>query len=121
MRPMIRPLLGTALLALACSGGGGPTAIEIPIDRLELVLSCGTIPETQTCVFRAEAFSGEQQVANPVLRWFTSNSTVATVEGAGSSATVLGRQTGQATITVSNSTGSVSDGRLLHVIRFSPK
>jgi hypothetical protein len=115
------PVLGLLALAAGCNSGGGPTAIEIPIDRLEIVAACGAIAETETCTFRAEAFSGTQQVANPVLRWSSSNSTVATVEEQGTSAVVRGRQSGQVSITVSNTTGTVSDSKTMHVIQANPK
>lgn len=115
------PVLGLSALAFGCTGGGGPTAIEIPIDRLDIVQFCAAIAETETCMFRAEAFSGEQLVANPVLRWSSSNSTVASVEEQGTSALVRGRQSGQVSIIVSNTTGTVSDSKTLHVLLANPK
>ena len=95
-----------SLTAAACAGGSGPTAIEIPIGRLEIASNgCLSVVEGDTCVIVVRAFSTDgQEIGNPVLRWFTSNSAIAQVENG----TVSARSPGQATITVSNSTGSVS-------------
>lgn len=115
-------VLGASTLAFACSSSGGPTAIEIPIDRIVLVASCGFLVENTTCSFRAQAFTAEDQlVDNAVLRWTSSNPGVATVEEQGTTGLVRARQAGQAQITVSNTTGSVSVAQRLNVIPENPK
>lgn len=114
--------LGTTLLALACSGDGGPTAIEIPVDRIEMVASCGVMVTNETCSFRAAAFTADDQlIENAVLRWVSSNAAVATVEEQGTTGFVRARQSGQAQIIASNSTGSVSAFKQVSVVPENPK
>lgn len=114
-------ILGLATLAGACNDGSGPTAIEIPIDRIELEGPSALI-ETESATFRATAFSGEQQVGNPVLRWQTSDGSKLSISTEGSStALVTARGSGKATVTVSNSTGDVSDQITVTILSASPK
>jgi hypothetical protein len=92
---------------LGCSDGAGPTAIEIPIVLIEVTQPCSSVIEGQSCVIGVRAFAeGGQQIANPVLRYLTTNSSVADVTTSG---TVRGIAPGDATIYVTNSTASVQD------------
>ena len=92
---------------LGCSDGTGPTAIEIPIDRIDITTPCSSVVEGFTCRIGVEAFAADgRQIANPVLRYLTTNSNVADVTTDG---TVRGIAPGDATIYVTNSTASVQD------------
>jgi len=95
-----------AAFALAgCSGGGGPTAIEIPIARIQVTQPCTAVIEGETCRIGVRAFTADdQQIGNPVLRYLSTNESVAPVSDAG---VVSGRSVGQATIVISNSTSTV--------------
>ncbi len=104
---------GGALLAgvlagvLACSGSGGPTAIEIGIDRIDVTAPCTVVIEGDTCQIVAQAFAEDGRlIQNPVLRYTSSNPATADVSTTG---VMTGRAPGQVTIVVSNTTGSVSD------------
>ncbi|MFN2384517.1 MAG: Ig domain-containing protein [Gemmatimonadota bacterium] len=111
MRAML-PLVPLALLA-ACSGSG-PTAIEIPIAELEIVQGCGVIIAGERCQVQIRALTAEgQQIANPVLRWSSSNDAVASVSNRG---LITAGGAGSVTIRVSNTTDTAKDETRIHVI-----
>ncbi len=104
--------LALGLLA-ACSGGSdSPTAIELPVTRIEADDNCGFLLVGETCTIQVRAFNGEQRISNPVLRWQSENSAIVEVD----SGTVTGRVPGQAFIRVSNTTDTVSKDVLVHVL-----
>ena len=106
------PVLAVAagLAAASCSNSNGPTAIEIPIADIQIRSGSCAVEEGRTCNLFAEAKTADGTiVTNPILRWSSSNPTVATVEGQSSQAVVSIHSVGTATITVSNTTGDVSD------------
>lgn len=104
----LRSSLLAAALALsmsACSGSGGPTAIELQIDSLAFTSTCPIVSLGEQCQLGAAAFTAEgQRIGNPVLRWATFNFQVADVDEDG---TVTASGPGLATIEVSNTTGTV--------------
>lgn len=107
-----RSIWTLALLAatvVGCGGSDGPTPIEIPITRIEIVLpsDCRFLALGDTCRIMVDAFSGDRLVGNPVLRWFSSDVLVATVNEDTGLVTTAGF--GMTTITVTNSTGTASD------------
>ena len=76
-------ILIAALLLPAC-GDSGPTAIEIPLARVEITGPCPFIDEGATCQMAAIGISAEDQiVTNAVLRWSSSNNSVAQVNNEG--------------------------------------
>lgn len=99
------PTLLLALLVAACSGKGGPTAIEIPIARIQITKACPIVIEGEQCQIGAVAFTeDDQRIENPVLRYLSSTAAAeVTTRGV-----VIGRAPGSGTIFVTNSTGSVS-------------
>jgi hypothetical protein len=100
-------LLATALLLPACSGDSGPTAIEIPLARVEITGPCPFIDEGGTCQMAARGITAEDQiVTNAVLRWSSSNNSVAQVNNEGR---VFGVGPGKATILVEAALGQGSD------------
>jgi hypothetical protein len=101
--------LALGLTALACSNTDGPTSIEIPIDEIQVRSGGCFVAEGESCQLFAEARAGGILVSNPVLRWISNATHIATVEGESSTATVHARAVGNATVTVSNTTGDVSD------------
>ena len=114
--------LGIALtvLGLACSGGsGGPTAIEIAVAGIEVTQPCGVVIEGENCQIGVRATAEDGRVIqNPVLR-YNSNSSAADVSDRG---LVTGLAAGSGTITVTNSTGSVTDDFRFNVLpRSAPK
>ena len=111
MRPTRLPtlFLAAGLVAAACSNSDAPTSIEIDIDEIRIVSGACAMPEGATCSVVAEARSNGIVVSNPTLRWISSNSTVASVEGNGSSAVVRGHALGSATIRVENTNGDAFD------------
>jgi hypothetical protein len=114
---------GAALFAfalLACSGSGGPTAIEIPIARIQIVSACTVIVEGNTCTIGVRAFAEDgRQVGNPVLRFLSTNENAASVSTRG---VVSGRAPGTSTILVSNSTSTVNQQFRVDVLpRGAPK
>lgn len=119
---MIKWLPGLVLaFALAC-GDSGPTALDIPIGSLEFTVQCGTLIEGQQCnleggVIARTPAPEEQIIANPVLRW-SSNSSSASVSGSG---LVTAVTAGEARITVTNSTATVSATQSIRVIPANPK
>ena len=105
IRSTIPALLVAALLP-ACSEDG-PTAIEIPLARVEITGPCPFIDEGATCQMAARGITAEDQiVTNAVLRWSSSNSSVAQVNGDGR---VFAVGIGQAVITVEASFGQGRD------------
>lgn len=99
-------ILGVVAL-LGCTSDGGPTAIEIPIVLIEVTQPCSAVIEGQSCQIGVRAFAeGGQVIANPVLRYLTTNSSVAAVTETGR---VIGVAPGNAVIEVTNSTDSVRD------------
>jgi hypothetical protein len=123
MRTLTRAALCAAFLsalAVAC-GSDGLTTIELPIATLEIqnAGACnGVVPQAR-CQFVVEARTAEGQlITNPILRWFSSNSAVASVSDEG---LVEALSSGQATITVTNSTGTASDSANVLVLITNPK
>ena len=79
----IPAILAAALLLPACSGDG-PTAIEIPLARVEIVTPCPDIPEGSTCQIAARGITADNElVTNAVLRWSSGNNSVAQVNNEG--------------------------------------
>lgn len=102
--------LALGLTTLACSNDDGPTSIEIPIATIQIRSGGCFVPEGESCNVVAEARTSEGVlVSNPVLRWSSSNTTVASVEGESSTATIRAQAIGNATVTVSDTTGDVTD------------
>ena len=100
-------LLAIAFFLPACSGDEGPTAIEIPLARVEITKGCGSIGEGSTCVMEARGFTAENQlVTNAVLRWSSNASSVAQVNNEGR---VFGVGPGRAMITVEAAFGQGED------------
>lgn len=100
-----------------CDSGEGPTNIEIPITELHLTTSCAGMVSGNTCTLVAQArTNGGLIVPNPVLDWFSSNPTIASVSGSSSSGLVSAHTEGSATITVSNTSGTVSDETRVSVL-----
>lgn len=104
-----RSSLLVAALALsmsACSGGGGPTAIELQIDSLAFTSTCPVVSLGRQCQLGVAAFTAERQrIGNPVLRWSSFDFQVAEVDEDG---VVTGKGPGSATIEVSNTTGTTT-------------
>lgn len=104
----------------ACSNSEGPTAIEIPIATIQIRSGGCFVEEGATCNVLAEARTAEGVlITNPVLRWSSSNTTVASVVGESSTATIHAQAIGDATVTVSDTTGDVSDDMPVTVLRCS--
>ncbi len=107
------PILALAigLVGAACDNTEAPTSIEIDIDEIQIRPGVCAIPEGATCSVQAEAKAQGIVVANPVLRWSSSNTTVASVEvgSNNSTATVRGLSLGSATIRVENTNGDAFD------------
>ncbi|HEY7473320.1 MAG TPA: Ig-like domain-containing protein [Gemmatimonadota bacterium] len=100
-------LLAAALLLPACSGGEGPTAIEIPLARVEITQPCGNIGEGDVCQMAARGITADNQiVTNAVLRWSSNASSIAQVNDDGR---VFGVGPGRATITVEAAFGQGED------------
>lgn len=77
-------ILAAALLLPACSGDSGPTAIEIPLAKIEIVTPCPDIPEGSTCQIAARGITEDNElVTNAVLRWSSGNNSVAQVNNEG--------------------------------------
>jgi len=92
----------------------GPTAIEIPIESLEITNGCTVMIEGSECTVGVIAMTPEgQSVINPVLRWSSNNSAVVIRDQRGRIAAVA---PGQATVRVENSTGTVSDDTRVTVL-----
>ena len=107
VRPARLLLLGLTLAA--CSGGGGPTDIEFTVARLEIATnSCAQgVLEGETCAITVRAFAPDgTRIGRPVLRWFSSNPGIAEVERSGGA--IQAKAPGRATITITNSTATVT-------------
>ncbi|HET9581803.1 MAG TPA: Ig-like domain-containing protein [Gemmatimonadota bacterium] len=110
--------MALALSVLACSNSDSPTAIEIPIATIEIRSGGCFVEEGASCPVFAEAKTPDGViVSNPILRWTSSNTTVATVDGESTNATIHARTIGNATITVSDTTGDVTDDIPVRVLR----
>ncbi|MGH7544026.1 MAG: Ig-like domain-containing protein [Gemmatimonadota bacterium] len=108
------------LITLACSNSGGPTAIEIPIATIQIRSGGCFVEEGASCPVLAEARTADGVlVSNPILRWTSSNTTVASVEGESSTATIHARAIGNATVTVTDTTGDITDDIRVTVLRCS--
>ena len=108
------------LTAPACSDSEGPTSIEIPIATIQIRSGGCFVEEGGSCNVLAEARTAEGVlITNPVLRWSSSNTTVASVEGESSTATIHAQSIGDATVTVSDTTGDVTDDMRVTVLRCS--
>lgn len=117
---MIGSALCLTLFALSCSSSDGPTAIEIPIATIQIRSGGCFVEEGSSCNVVAEAKTAEGViVSNPILRWTSSNTSVATVEGQSSTATIRANAIGNATVTVTDTTGDVSDDMRVNVLRCS--
>jgi len=105
LRGVARGLPLAALALGSCSGGGGPTAIEIPVARIQITQPCSAVIEGETCRIGVRAFTADdREIGNPVLRYLSSNESAARVSDSG---VVTGVSVGQATILISNSTSTV--------------
>jgi hypothetical protein len=99
-------ILAAALALSACGGDEGPTAIEIPLARVEIVTGCPDIPVDSTCQIAARGITADNElVTNAVLRWSSSNGGVVSVDSEG---LVRGMGPGTATITVEAALGTGS-------------
>ena len=84
----------------------GPTAIEIPIESLVITNGCPVMIEGSECTVGVLAMTPEgQSIINPVLRWSSNSSAVSIRNDRG---LIFANAPGQATVTVSNSIGTVS-------------
>jgi hypothetical protein len=103
----IHAVAAAALILPACSGDSGPTAIEIPLARVEITGPCPFVDEGATCQMAARGITADNEiVTNAVLRWSSSASSIAQVNNEGR---VLGLSPGTATITVEASFGQGRD------------
>lgn len=110
-------VLGTTLAA--CSGGGAPTAIELDIDRIEFTQTCIFLVAGERCGLGVAAFTPEgERITNPVLRWSSTNSSVARiVSDDRSTAVIQGIGPGSANIEVSNTTNTATARNEVRVAR----
>jgi hypothetical protein len=115
----VHRILIVCVALAACSGGSGPTAIEVPIARIDIASNdCIGVVEGDTCTIVARAFgTNGTQIGNPVMRWFTSHPAIAEVQNG----RVTARSPGTATITVTNSTASVSAEATVRVLQDTNK
>jgi hypothetical protein len=117
--PNIVSALGLALglAVLSCSSSDGPTSIEIPIASIQIRSGGCFVEEGASCNVLAEARTLEGVlVSNPILRWTSSNTTVASVVGESSTATIRANAIGDATVTVTDTTGDVADDMRVSVL-----
>lgn len=119
---MKRWLPGLAIVFAMGCGDSGPTALDIPIGSLEFTVFCGTLIEGQQCNLEGRVLAKtpepeEQVIANPVLRWSSNSASVSVT----SSGLVTAVTAGEARITVTNSTGTVSASQAIRVIPANPK
>lgn len=106
IRSTIPAVVAAALVLPACSGDSGPTAIEIPLARVEITGPCPTVDEGATCQMAARGITADNQiVTNAVLRWSSNANSIAQVNNDGR---VFGLAPGTATITVEASFGTGS-------------
>lgn len=102
-------LVLTVALGSGCDSDSGPTTIEIPITRIEILPSgCTTMPVGSSCALRVRAFSGDQLVVDPVVVFASTVQRVATVDDDG---VIRAQDIGTTTITVSPSFGSAQPAR----------
>ncbi|HUP00267.1 MAG TPA: Ig-like domain-containing protein [Gemmatimonadota bacterium] len=114
----LAPLAALGSILLGCSTDG-PTTIELPIAELRITASCPALIVGGRCAIVVEALTAEGQlVVDPILRWSTSDSSIASVDEGG---VVEARGPGQATIRVSNSTDTASDQTTISVFGQNPK
>jgi uncharacterized protein YjdB len=107
IRSTIPAVVAAALLLPACSGDNGPTAIEIPLSRVEITGPCPFIDEGATCQMAARGITADNQiVTNAVLRWSSNNGSVAQINSDGR---VFAVGVGTATILVEAAFGTGSD------------
>jgi hypothetical protein len=120
MRITIPAVVATALALPACSGESGPTRIEIPLAAVELEEGgCATLAEGTTCQMQARGITAEGQiVTNAILRWSTSNGSVAQVNDDGR---VFAINTGVAVVTVEAAFGEGEDSAQVAVVPAAPK
>ncbi|HET6340652.1 MAG TPA: Ig-like domain-containing protein [Gemmatimonadota bacterium] len=112
--------LALGLTVLACSSSDGPTSIEIPIATIEIRSGGCFVEEGASCPVLAEARTADGVlVSNPILRWFSSNTSVASVVGESATATIRALAIGNATVTVTDTTGDISDDMRVTVLRCS--
>lgn len=113
-------ILALFLIApIAACDESGPTAIEIPIESLEITNGCTVMIEGSQCTVGVIAMTPEgQSIINPVLRWSSSSSVVSIRNDRG---LIQANAPGQATVTVSNSTGTVSANTRVTVLPNTPK
>ena len=105
IRSTIPALLAAALLP-ACSEDG-PTAIEIPLARVEITAPCPTVDIGSSCPMTARGITADDQiVTNAVLRWSSNSPSIVSVNPDGR---VFGIAPGQARITVEAAFGQGSD------------
>lgn len=119
MQQSILAVAAAIAVVSSCGGDDGPTAIELPVDSIEIVQGCTAVFEGERCQIVVVAMTDEgQRISNPVLRWSSSNSSVATVDSEG---LVRGVAGGDATIRVSNTTETASDQTRVRVVPLNPK
>lgn len=112
--------LALGLTVLACSDSEGPTSIEIPIATIEIRSGGCFVEEGASCPVLAEARTADGVlVSNPILRWTSSNTSVASVVGESSTATIRALAIGNATVTVTDTTGDATDEMRVTVLRCS--
>ena len=106
IRSKIPALLAAALLP-ACSSDEGPTAIEIPLARVEITAPCPTVDIGSSCPMTARGITADNQIlTNAVLRWSSNSPSIVSVNPDGR---VFGIAPGQATILVEAAFGQGSD------------
>lgn len=105
----VRSLLSALLLAAsaACGGGDGSTSPPPPppVTIQSVVLTPATLTlvgPNQTATVSAAVTASTGPVASPTVTWASSNSAVATVSGAGGSATITSVAPGTTTVTATS-------------------
>jgi hypothetical protein len=118
--PVGSTVLALLLIVVAGCDESGPTAIEIPIESLEITSGCTVMIEGRECTVGVIAMTPDgQSIINPVLRWSSNSSAVAIRNQRGLIAAVA---PGQATVRVENSTGTAFDEtRVTVLIDTGPK
>jgi hypothetical protein len=112
--------LALGLTVLACSDGDGPTSIEIPIATIQIRSGGCFVEAGASCPVLAEARTADGVlVSNPILRWSSSNTSVASVEGESSTATIRAVAIGNATVTVTDTSGDIADDMRVTVLACS--
>ena len=113
-RAPIGALALIGMIAAGCTGGSdGPTAIELPIGRIEITQGCSVLIIDGTCQLIVAAFADDgRRIVNPVLRFSSSSGSVSVSQ----TGRVRGVAPGTATIFVSASSGSAEDSTRVTVI-----